>query len=88
MLVVGKAPDLEVRIMNAYPAISFAVRNKTLLRLSITVISFFAVTYLAFRVSSVEVGVFGIVGWLALYFILALAFEILQLIYETLVPQL
>jgi hypothetical protein len=88
MLVVGKAPDLEVRIMNAYPAISFAVRNKTLLRLSITVISFFAVTYLAFRVSSVEVGVFAIVGWLALYFILALAFEILQLIYETLVPQL
>jgi len=46
------------------------------------------VIYLAFRVSSVEVGVVGVVGGLALYFVLALAFEILQLIYETLVPQL
>jgi hypothetical protein len=74
--------------MNAYPAISFAVKNKTVLRLSITVLSFVAVIYLAFRVSSVEVGVVGVVGGLALYFVLALAFEILQLIYETLVPQL
>jgi len=74
--------------MNAYPAISFAVRNKTLLRLLITVLSFIAAIYLAFRVSSVEVGVVGVAGGLALYFVLALAFEILQLIYETLVPQL
>jgi hypothetical protein len=73
--------------MNAYPAISFAVRNKTLLRLLITVLSFIAPIYLAFRISSVEVGVVGVAGGLALYFVLALAFEILQLIYETLVPQ-
>lgn len=74
--------------MNPYPAISFAVRNKSLLRLLITILSFVAVVYLALRVSSVEVGVVGVIGGLALYFVLALAFEILQLIYETLVPQL
>ena len=41
--------NLEVKIMNAYPAISFAVKNKTVLRFLITILSFVAVIYLAIQ---------------------------------------
>jgi hypothetical protein len=74
--------------MNAYPAISFTVRNRMLLRLAISGVPFLALAYLAFRWKSVEIGVVGVILGLAVYLVLALVFEILKLIYETLVPQL
>jgi hypothetical protein len=74
--------------MNTYPAISFTVRNRKWLRLAISSVSFAALMYLAFRWSSVEVAVAAVAVGLLLYFVLALVFEILILIYETLVPQL
>jgi hypothetical protein len=74
--------------MNTYPAISFTVRNRKSLRLAISIVSFAALMYLAFRWSSVEVAVAAVAVGLLLYFVLSLVFEILILIYETLVPQL
>jgi hypothetical protein len=74
--------------MNTYPALSFAVRNSRSLRPAISFILFLALVYIAFRCSSIEIGVVAVVAAIAVYFLLALAFEILRLIYETLVPQL
>lgn len=74
--------------MNTYPAIAFAVKNRSSLRLGISALVLLAIGYLALRNSSVDLAVVAVVSGLSVYFILALVFDVLRLIYETLVPQL